>query len=140
MQIFTKRDRQHFSAARQAAQNSDFRVQVGCVITYGGNVIAKGWSTERTDPVQAKYNFYRHFEDDNGVAHKQHAEVMALKKIRWLDIDRAKVCVFVWREYKNGSPAMARPCAACMQMLKRMGIRNIYYSTNGGMAAEKLVG
>ena len=137
---FNSRDLRHFAAAQSAASNSNFRIHVGCVVVYKGNVIAKGWSSERTDPLQARFNFYKHIEDCNSVIHKQHAEIMALKKIRFLDIDMSKVDVYVWRGYKDGSPAMARPCAACMQMIRTMGIKNVYYSSNGGLAAERLIG
>ena len=33
---------------------------------------------------------------------------------------------------------MARPCASCMQAIKDLGIREIYYTTNDGYSYEKL--
>lgn len=33
---------------------------------------------------------------------------------------------------------MARPCASCMQAIKDLGIREIYYTTNDGYSYEKI--
>ena len=41
-------------------------------------------------------------------------------------------------EMLDGSIGMARPCPACMQYIKDMGIKNIYYTTGDGFVHEVL--
>lgn len=53
-----------------------------------------------------------------------------------MDLDWSKVNVFVYRVKKDGGKGMARPCKACEAMLKNMGIKEIYYSTDTGFAHE----
>lgn len=134
---FSKRDMHYFKAAQTAASQSDFKVQVGCVAVYKGSVIATGCSQEKTSPVMAKYNYHRHFLDHNFVSHKLHAEISALCKIKYLDIDFSKVILYIWRG--KYTPQISRPCPACMAMVRKMGIKHVYYSGDGSLVYEKIV-
>ena len=133
---FSKRDLHFFEAARQESHKADFRVQVGAVLTFQSRIIATGYSSEKTSPVQMRYNAYRKFEDTNQTQHKLHAEVMALLKVRHMDIDFSRCSMYIWREYSDGSPALARPCEACMAMLRQYGVKHIYYSGDGSRVYE----
>ena len=44
------------------------------------------------------------------------------------DIDFHNLKLFVYRELKDGSIAMARPCPSCMALIKDLGIKKIYYN------------
>ena len=70
--------------------------RVGCAVYYKGALLAKGHNSNKTSPLQKQLNSYR-FENCNTPA-KTHAELSALKKIRWLDIDFSKVEVYTYRE------------------------------------------
>ena len=59
-----------------------------------------------------------------------------LSKIRYLDIDFSKVKLYVYREHKNGVKALARPCPACQQMIKDMGIQEVWFTTENGFGYE----
>lgn len=135
---FTKRDLKFFEAARAESRKADFKVRVGAVLTFQGRIIAAGHSSEKTSPVQKHFNSYRKFADTNLTQHKLHAEVMAIQKIRHMQIDYSKVSIYIWREYADGTPAIARPCAACMAMLKQYGVRKIYYSGDGSRVYEHI--
>jgi tRNA(Arg) A34 adenosine deaminase TadA len=63
----------------------------------------------------------------------------ALKKIRWLDIDFGQVEVYTYRELKNGSLSLSRPCESCLAFMKQLGIKRIYYTTPDGYAEERLI-
>lgn len=132
-----------FKIARECSLQSDYTsncssARVGCVISYKGTILAKGYNTNKTHTTQAKYNKWRY----NGDAEKkylpckQHAEVSALQKIKYLDIDFSKIHVYVYRETKNGQMAMARPCQSCLAMIKELHIKNIHYTTDCGFARE----
>lgn len=132
-----------FKAAHEASLKADYsggsKTKLGTVVAYKGSILAKGWNSDKTHTRQAYYNRYRHFHQDkhNYLPSKIHSEIAALNKIKFLDIDFSRIHVYVYRE-ANGKPAMARPCAACMAVIKKMGIKNIHYTTADGYAHERL--
>lgn len=92
----------------------------------------------RTHPLQQIYNLER-FQSASAPP-RVHAEVAALAPIRYLDKKALEKCeVYVYRALHDGSPAMARPCASCLRMIKELGIKKIYYTTHDGYAEEKLI-
>lgn len=127
-----------FNKAKEEMEKSDYsgNARIGCAVYYKGTLLAKGHNTDKTCPLQKKYNRYR-FEETNTLA-KGHAEIMALKKIRWLDINFSQVEVYTYRALKDGTISMARPCESCMAFIKELNIKKICYSTNEGFAEERL--
>lgn len=130
-----------FKAAREASRAADYSgynaVKIGCVVVYKGTILAKGCNSDRTHPLQARYNMHRYKDVGNRyLPPKGHAEIRVITKIRYLDIDFSKVHIYIYREYKNGEPAPARPCPACMAYIKSLGIKHIHYTTDLGTAHE----
>ena len=130
--------RSFFKTAKKVMEQSTFsgRAKIGCAVVYKGSVIATASNTDKTSPLQRKYNDFRFV--DCGTPAKTHAEIGALKKIRWLDIDFERVYLYLYREDKAGHIAMARPCASCMAYIKELGIHHICYTTHDGYAEERL--
>lgn len=131
-----------FRLARECSLKSDYsgrgRARIGAVISYKGTVLAKGFNTDRTHTDQAKYNKWRFKKTDNRyLPDKCHAECAAISKIKYLDIDFSRAHLYIYRELRDGSIAMARPCPACMAAIKEMGIKTIHYTTDSGFAAER---
>lgn len=127
---------QGYQIARTAMKKSDFsRCRTGAVAIYHGRVLAEGWNSERTSPLQAKYNRLRGF---NGYNFKSslHAEMMIVSKIRYLDINFKDVEIYCWRGEDGKSPLLSRPCAACMAALRNLGIRKFFYTGNGSFIRE----
>jgi len=126
--------------AKTATYTGPSKVKLGCVAVYHGTVLAKGCNTDKTHTSQAKYNYLRYDEDRSTRYYppKIHSEVSVLSKIKYLDIDFSKVILFVAREYKSGAPALARPCASCMALIREYGIHTICYTTDNGYAIEHL--
>lgn len=142
-----KSDMKYFEAAHREAEKSEFpRFHVGCVVVYQGSIIAAACNTEKSDTFQKRYNRYRHFnnyESHKPVNHAAHAEIKALKSISYpvaQQIDWRKVRVYTYRISPGhiSKRGISRPCAACMAYIKSLGIRQIYYSTDDGYAAERL--
>lgn len=132
--MITKNDLKWFNSAKVISKLSDFKkVKLGCIIIYKNAIISTGYNNNKSHPVQKRYNSYRFSEDGN---HKIHAETMALLHIRALNINWRKIKIYIYREFKNGKPALARPCSSCMAMIKDLGIKNIYYTTNYGYSHE----
>lgn len=120
---------------------SDFKqVHIGCIAVYKGHVLSVGYNTNRTHPLQKKYNKYRKMRSDGfEPMPKLHAEISCLLQIKDLDIDFNKVKLYIYRENKNGNLAICRPCPACMKLIDELGIKEIYYTTNGGFAFEERI-
>ena len=138
------KDSHLFKLARESSLKADYtgcsKVKIGCIVVYKGTILAKGCNSDKTHTFQARYNKWRYSEDENNryLPAKIHAEADCLNKIKYLDIDFSKVHVYVYRELRDGTVAMARPCPACMAAIKKMGIQNIHYTTDCGFAAERI--
>lgn len=146
MSKFTKFDKKMFAKAREIADTSDFpHFHLGCVITYKHHILATASNSNKTHPKQKYYNHrYREFrKGSKPCCHSVHAEMAAINLIPYpigVQIDWKDVNVYVYR-IAPGLPnqrGMARPCAACLAAMTELGIRNFYYSTDGGYAYERL--
>ena len=131
-----------FQAAQSISMKSSYtgssKAHLGCVVVYKRTILANGYNSNKTHPMQAKYNRLRYKNDSRYLPPKVHAEIAALSKIKYLDIDFSKVHLYIYRELKGGTKALARPCAACLSAIKEMGIKHIHYTTYDGYAYEKL--
>ncbi len=137
----TTKDLYYFNKAKEVSKLSDFnKIHIGCIAVYKNIIIAKGYNTNKTNPLQKLYNHYRELEWVNGIQPKPklHAEMMCILKIMHLDIDFSKVKLYIYREDLNKNLAICRPCNACMKAIKDLGIKKIYYTTNGGYKYEKI--
>lgn len=134
----TKKDRAYFNIAKEVSKLSDFpKVQIGACAIYKHKVISTGYNSQRTSPLQKRYNKYRFTVE---TPHTCHAEISCLKSlINRKDIDFKNVDLYIYREYKNNELALARPCASCMKLITELGIRHIYYTNFGGFSHEEIL-
>lgn len=118
---------------------SRINVNIGAVLVYHGTILAKGSSSNKTHPMQDKMNILRYNKNKltKYCPPKMHAEISCLTKCKWLDIDFSKVELYIYRELQDGSSALARPCKACAQAIREMGIKKICYSTENGYCEER---
>ena len=131
----------YFIYARNAAEYSDFtKIHVGCVAIYKGKIIGEGYNSNKTHPVQERYNRYRNARnyDTSSLLPKLHAEIMCLNSIKDKNINWKKVKLYIYRIRNDRPFGIARPCPACMNALKDLGICDIYYTTDAGYAHEKI--
>lgn len=126
-----------FNAAKEVSKLSNHpRAKLGCVVVEHGRIISSGHNSfTKTHPLQKKLDKIRFDEDSTA---KVHAEVAALLPLINSRIDLNKASIYVYRAYKNGELACARPCAGCMSLIKQCGIKKVYYSTSDGYAVEDL--
>lgn len=139
MQMISNSDYKWFYKAEQMAHVSDFKKQhIGAVAVYHGQLIGVGCNTNRTHPLQKYYDDKTRRFKENGCkcAHKLHAEMAVLSSIKNLDIDFSKVKLYIFRQRKDIKRGLARPCPSCEAAIRDLGIKNVYYSTNGGFAYE----
>lgn len=134
----TKKDKAYFNIAKEVSKLSDFpKVKVGAVAVYKHHIISSGHNSIKTAPLQKKYNACRFSED---TIHSIHSELACLKPlIGRRDINFKHVDLYVYRSGKSSSTLLARPCLSCMKLIKDLGIRNIYYTTNNGYSHENIL-
>lgn len=124
--------------AKEIGLMSDFYpYKVGCVIVYKNSIISSAFNSNKTHTMQSKYNKYRNIKEGAFPA-KVHAEMSALSKIRYQNIDWSKVIIYIGRSTKENTCRMSRPCASCMAAIQEKGIKNIVYTTDIGYAIEKI--
>ena len=127
--MMRKIDYKYFSKAKQIAQVSDFpKVHIGCIAVYQNRIVGIGCNTYRID--DADYN------SSESLLPKLHAEINCLNQLKHLDINFSKVKLYIYRTRKDIECGMARPCASCMQAIKDLGMREIYYTNNDGYTDE----
>lgn len=137
---FSKFDLRMFNAAHVEAEKSDYeRFHVGCVITYKKKIIGRGHNSNKSSPLQAEYNKYRNFNNTEGcfIRHSIHAEIHAISSVAYatgIEVEWSKASVYVYRicPGKELGYGDAKPCPACMNALKDLGIKNIYYTDDDG--------
>lgn len=137
-------NKRYFKFAREAAMQStytgshNFSPAIGAVAIYKGSIVATACNTNKTSPLQAQYNVYRYRDSDT--LSKAHAETVLVQRLRWKfgdSIDWSKIHIYLYREYKNGNLAPSRCCPSCMAMLRALGIKKIFYTTEDGYVEEK---
>lgn len=139
---FTNFEKRMFLAACAEAEKSDYdRFHIGCVITYKNKIIGAGHNSNKSHPMQRKYNRrYRKFNCTKGqyIHDAVHAEIAAINSISYttgIQVDFSKAKVFVYRicNGKELGYGNARPCAACMNAIRELGIKNVYYTDDDGL-------
>lgn len=85
---------------------------------------------KKKKPVSFGWNMVKSHTKSIASYNMLHAEISALLGI---DYYTTKGCVaYVYRENRQGEPAMAKPCGGCELALKLAGIKKVFYSSNKG--------
>ena len=135
--MINNQDMKYFIKARKVASVSDFmKTHVGCIAVYHGKIIGVGCNTNKTHPTQKYYNKFR--DSSETFLPKLHAEINCLYQIRNLNINFSKVKLYIYRIRKDQPFGLSRPCPSCMEAIKDLYIKEIYYTTNDGFVYEHL--
>ncbi|MBI4029121.1 MAG: hypothetical protein HY376_02040 [Candidatus Blackburnbacteria bacterium] len=110
--------------AKREAKRSNMKYRHGAVIyDKHGRIIAYGhnymYSKQITLMVTKKLNVLRVWS--------VHSEMDALRKLTSSQL-RQDLYLFVYREYKDGTPALSRPCDDCFGVIDRFGIKHVDYT------------
>lgn len=128
----SNRDKKMFAAAKAVAETSDFNgAHIGCVVSCGHNIISVASNSEKTHTLQKIYNKFRKFNSEI-YPNKVHAEVHALSWLIGKDIDWSKIDIYIYREWKDGTPAVSKPCVSCYHLIQDLGIKQVCYVDNFG--------
>ena len=137
---FSKQQLKFFNNATKVAMESKFDVyHLGCIAVLKNKIIAASPNKLKTHPVQKQYDSYREFNCLNDLKnmHSLHAEIACLNSLKYQNINYKDVELYVVRIRRDGNYGMARPCIACSNYIKNLGVRKIFYSTNYGFAYEE---
>lgn len=137
----THKEERMFNIAREISLLSNLRrARVGAVVVIGNRILSTACNSQKTRPLQERYNTYRNFDDDVMPIPKEHAEIAALSPLIGKEIEWDKVSIFTYRELRNGKRACSRPCEACSRLIKDLGIKNVYFvDQDGDFVKEKFI-
>lgn len=107
------------------SDHADYRI--GAVVVKKNKILGLGYNRNKTHTKSP--HKYRHL----------HAEIDAMLGISIDDLRNAEI--YVWRQTKNGVPALAKPCLSCMQAIKISRLKMVHYTADAaeeGFATELL--
>ena len=139
---FSKQQLKFFDHAAKIAMDSKFDVyHLGCVAVLKNRIIASSPNKLKTHPLQKMYDSYREFNCRSELKnmHSLHAEIACLNSLRYQNINYKDIELYIVRIRRDGNFGLARPCVACSQYIKNLGIHKIFYSTNHGYAYEEWI-
>ena len=112
------------NSAQKLARLSECRNQHGAVIASGNRVLGRGTNTYKT-----------HATYGGGPLKTLHAEAAAIRDAKRRGISLHGKDLYVARV--NCDNKLSRPCASCASLIKREGIRKVYYTdANGEVVSE----
>lgn len=111
-------------AVEEARKSEYYPHHLGAVIFNKHKVISKACNKVVNGPILKYLNRKVIKRDDQSLS--IHAEMDALIKANYSDLNGASICVV--RINKKGEFRLARPCDNCMMHLIAAGIKNIIYS------------
>jgi deoxycytidylate deaminase len=113
-----------FDLAKKISKLSNHtKFKLGCVIVKGSKIVSVGTNNIKTHP-KAPHPFF-----------SLHCEVAAILAARQ---DLSGCEIYVYREIKNGTPALAKPCIYCLPFIKESGIKETHYSIKDGFETRKI--
>ena len=139
---FSRQQIKFFKHAEKVAMESKFNVyHLGCIAVVKNKIISSSPNKLKTHPLQKVYDSYREFNcrSEPRNMHSIHAEIACLNALRYQNINYKEIELYIVRVRRDGNLGMARPCVACSQYIKSLGIRKIFYSTNFGYAYEEII-
>lgn len=88
--------------------------KMGCVLVKKNRVISLAPNKIQTHP-KSKHSY-----------NMLHAEIGAILKADRTDLEGSTA--YIYRERKDGTQGMAKPCISCYKMLKEAGVHKVAYS------------
>lgn len=122
-----------FRIAREQMFQSDHHVRMGAVMVISNKQYIPAHNhLNKTHPI-----IERHYPE---FVQSIHAELNAL--IRYNEVRHGKLpkrtSMYVYREEKNGTVKLAKPCKTCEKLMREAGIKKVFYSTDTGIKMEIL--
>ena len=135
----TKTQQSFFRAADAVLILSDHKqTKLGCVLVDKHRIVSSGHnSPTRCSPLQKQMDTAR-FGNQDKHRGPVHAETACLLPLIRQGYDMTRSDLYIVRRHKDGSLALSRPCTGCMSLLRANGVRNVFFSAEGGYACEEI--
>jgi len=112
------RHKKYVQAAAEMARHSNIQFQHGCVCVHNGKIIAKGYN-HHCVPVVEPIN--------ETMKRTIHAEIDTCNKVARNLLSHCSI--YVVRVNSKGEIVNSQPCARCKEILTRMKVKRVYYSS-----------
>lgn len=115
-----------FDLAKKMSQFSTHpQFKIGCVIVRGNNILSLSANKLKSHPLaKTPYN-------------QLHAEIGAI-----LSNDKQTLkgsTAYTYRQHKDGTLAMAKPCIYCQAALVEIGIKRVFFTSDNGYEEMQLI-
>lgn len=114
----------------EECEKSTYRFKMGAVVFKGTRILASGHNGIRSSRIHPLHKYYNN---------SLHAEQNCILNVK--DWSTLKGCsILVIRISKTRKIlSLAKPCSMCMDLLRYVGIKTVFYSTSDGkIVSEKL--
>ena len=113
-----------FDIAKAASKKAEHHShQIGAVIVKKNRVISIGANKLKSHP-KSRHPFKS--------LHAEHSAILGIDKKH---LEGASIYVF--RQLKSGTNAMAKPCAYCEMALRDCGLKSAYWTKEGGYGYQR---
>lgn len=112
-----------FDLAKKVSKLSDHKhFRIGSVIVRGTKIVSVGTNKVKTHPKSTHPH------------HSLHSEMAAILLAKQ---DLSDCELYVFRETKNGTLALSRPCKYCWELISEAGIKEVHFTRYMGHGTEK---
>jgi deoxycytidylate deaminase len=141
---FCKKELRHLAGAFALARTSicgNRNIKIGATVVDKRGIQYSGVNSNKSHPMQQRFNKRRFgAEIHDTVGHTLHAEMAAIKNAINRRVDLTGAAIYIARiGGKNTKYGMCRPCKACMEAIISVGITDIFYTTEQGIAHERVM-
>lgn len=142
--MLSKRNWKYLNRAHALAATSTYgtkNIKIGAVLVDKHRNEYHGKNSCKSNPMQQKYNKHRFGQEiHDSIGHCMHAEMAAIKTAINKRVDLTGATIYVARiGSKRSEYGMCRPCAACFDAIRAVGIGDIFYTTEQGVAHEHVM-
>jgi deoxycytidylate deaminase len=115
-------NKKFFDLAKKVSKLSNHKYhKLGAVIVRGSRIVSVGTNNLKTHPRSPHPHFSLHCEM---------AAILLAKQ------DLSDCEIYIYRETKNGIPALSKPCIYCAPFIFNAGIKTVHYTITGGYKTE----
>lgn len=112
--FISRKDSSFLAASARLAQTSDNRFKMACIAVRGGSVLGTDINVTKKHPTTPPNRF------------STHAEIGAMRGCS----DPSGTTLYIARLKLDGSTAIARPCAWCIQQIQNNDVYRVVYTTD----------
>tara|TARA_B100000131_G_C18116871_1_gene611566 strand:+ start:118 stop:552 length:435 start_codon:yes stop_codon:yes gene_type:complete len=121
----TRKVIRNFELARNVAYNSNYgKIRHGAVLVKGGSVINTSFNKENFSSFGSRF---RPSQRGPATVHAELGCVLGIARDRTSGAD-----IYVCRINRDGDFRSSKPCIMCHEILKHVGVKRVYYTTNEG--------